>query len=191
LLVQIHPIHLRVLSPESYYATAVHFETALNTTFAQGQIGKVGQEVNFKEALHSAPRSDRVLFALAIIALGVETSAFENYGFFGGAALATRFFLFRGCPAGIPWLAYAFGTICVACATGLLFEHARQVASAIFGGLLILCTLILGLPKYARQPASMSLRTAVCEPLRSLLWPGFCRVVGWCPVGERAQVAIC
>jgi hypothetical protein len=85
LLVQIHPIHLRVLSPESCYATAVHFETALNTTFAQGQIGKVGQEVNLKEALHSAPRSDRVLFALAIIALGVETAAFENYGF-GGAA---------------------------------------------------------------------------------------------------------
>ena len=48
-------------------------------------MGKVGQEVNFEEALQSALRSGRVLFALAIIALGVETAAFANYvGFSGG-----------------------------------------------------------------------------------------------------------
>jgi hypothetical protein len=163
----------------------------------KGKIEKMGQEVNFEEALHSGLRSGRVLFTVAIIALGVETAAFANYvGFSGG--FSPRYSVvpvLPWLPAGIPWLAYAFGTICVACATGLLFEHARRVSSAIFGGLLILCTLILDLPKYARQPDSMSLRTAVCEPLAiaALAWllPGRRVVPGWRTCTSRYLLMLC
>lgn len=94
----------------------------------------MGLEVNFEEALHSGRRSGRVLFELAIAALGVETAAFANYlGFSGGFSPRYSVVPVLPClPAGIPWLAYAFGTICVACATGLLFEHARVPRSTRF-----------------------------------------------------------
>jgi hypothetical protein len=163
----------------------------------KGKIEKMGQEVHFEEALHSGLRPGRVLFAVAIIALGVETAAFANYVGFS-AGFSPRYSVvpvLPWLPAGIPWLAYAFGTICVASATGLLFEYALHVSSAIFGGFLILCTLILDLPKYARQPDSMSLRTAVCEPLAiaALAWllPGRRVVPGWRTCTSRYLLMLC
>jgi hypothetical protein len=89
----------------------------------------------------------RAVFALAIIALGIETLVCA-----------------RILPA-IPWLAYMFGPVLAACGAGLLFKRTLRTAAIALGSLLVLCTLVLEVPKYAAIPGSMSLRTVVFEPL--------------------------
>ena len=114
----------------------------------------------------------RVIFAFAIVALGVETfvrarSPGDNLGF-NYSVVAVLPWL----PAGIPWLAYLFGAIWIACAIGLLRQRTRPTAALILGVLITLCTLALEVPKAAVHAGSMSLRTIVFEPLSiaALAW---------------------
>ncbi|HTZ72337.1 MAG TPA: hypothetical protein VMB47_00320 [Candidatus Aquilonibacter sp.] len=114
----------------------------------------------------------RVIFAFAIVALGVETfvrarSLGDNLGF-NYSVVAVLPWL----PAGIPWLAYLFGAIWIACAIGLLSQKTRASAAIVLGILISVCALILEVPKAAVHASSMSLRTIVFEPLSiaALAW---------------------
>jgi uncharacterized membrane protein len=112
------------------------------------------------------------IYALAIIALGVETllrahSPGDNLGF-NYSVVAVLPWL----PAGMPWLAYIFGGIWIACAAGLLSPRTRKPAAIVLGVLIAVCALLLEVPKAAAHAGSMSLRTIVFEPLSiaALAW---------------------
>ncbi len=114
----------------------------------------------------------RVIYVLAIIALGIETfvrarSPGDNLGF-NYSVVAVLPWL----PAGIPWLAYLFGAIWIACAIGLLVQRTRVAAAITLGVLITVCTLVLEVPKAMVHLGSMSLRTIVFEPLSiaALAW---------------------
>jgi uncharacterized membrane protein len=106
----------------------------------------------------------RPLFAFAIIAIGVETLACARVVSY---ALGPRYEIIPIIPflPAIPWLAYVFGSIWVACGTGLLFNRTMRTASLTLGGLLFVFALAFDAPRYAG-------RTVVFEPLAlaSLAW---------------------
>jgi uncharacterized membrane protein len=103
------------------------------------------------------------IFALAIIALGVETvvCAHRVDPLSGNYRVVP---VIPWVPA-IPRVAYLSGAIWVACGIGLLAPGARRTAGFLFGSLFLLCTLLLDVPKYAEHLGDMSLRTAVFEPI--------------------------
>jgi uncharacterized membrane protein len=110
------------------------------------------------------------LFSLANIALGVETILCAR----SSAELSGQHIVIPVLPflPPVPWLAYWFGAIWIVCGIGLPFERTMRTASIALGSLLFLCTLILEVPKYAANPASMSWRTGVFEVLAiaTLAW---------------------
>jgi hypothetical protein len=112
----------------------------------------------------------RPVFSLANIALGVETLLCARCS----AELSGPHFVIPVLPflPPLPWLAYLFGAIWIACAVGLLFERTVRRASVVLGTLLFLSTLVLEVPKYAANPGSMSWRTVVFEVLAigTLAW---------------------
>ena len=113
----------------------------------------------------------RVLFSLAIIALGVETLLCARYV---GHSLGPRYEVIPVLPwlPAIPWLAYMFGAIWVACGVGLLSRGTLGTTAMALGSLMLLCALVLDVPKNAANVGSISLRTTVFEPLAlaSLAW---------------------
>lgn len=114
----------------------------------------------------------RALFALAITAVGVETWVCART--VATHSLGPRYNVLPVIPwlPAIPWLAYLFGAIWVACALGLLSGRTVRTAAIALGSLLFACALVLEVPKNARNPGDISLRTIVFEPLAiaTLAW---------------------
>ncbi len=106
----------------------------------------------------------RPIFALAIIALGVETMVCARYV---SHSLGSQYDVIPALPwlPAIPGLAYAFGLIWVVCGAGLFSQRSLRPAAMALGGLLFVCTLILDVPKNAANIGSIGLRTIVFEPL--------------------------
>jgi uncharacterized membrane protein len=106
----------------------------------------------------------RAIFALAILAIGVETivcfqtsSADETYGY-------KTLDVIPWLPP-IPWLALLVGLLYAAGAVGLLVPRTRRNAALGIGWGLFLATLVLCVPRGLAHPGSISLRTGVFEPL--------------------------
>ena len=124
----------------------------------------------------------RALFSLAIFSLGIETLVCAH-------TVAHPLSLdYAGLPVlpwlpAISWLASLFGVIWVACGVGLLTPRWLRIASVALGSLLVLCTLILILPKYAMHLGDIGLRTVVFEPLTlaciAYLLPGDTALPAW------------
>jgi uncharacterized membrane protein len=100
----------------------------------------------------------------------------------------------------IPWLpatplvAYVFGAVWVACGVGILLERTLRGAALALGGLLLLCTLVLIVPKNAADIANISLRTCVFEPLAiaclACLLASRCAVPIWLGRASRYLLAV-
>jgi hypothetical protein len=94
----------------------------------------------------------------------------------------------------IPWLAYVFGAVLVACGAGLSFKRTGRPAAIVVGSLLFLCVVVLDVPKYAANPGSISLRTLVFEPLAiaALAWllPGERAIPRWLARASRYLLAV-
>jgi uncharacterized membrane protein len=117
-----------------------------------------------ERALNATLSSGRAIFALSIIALGVETFVVSRAG---GHSLGPQYNVLSVLPwlPAIPWLAYVFGTIWTVCGLGLFFQRTVRSSALLLGTLLFLCTVILEVPKNAVDIGSISLRTIVFEPL--------------------------
>ena len=109
-------------------------------------------------------RTGRVLFSLAIVALGAETlvCAHTSQNPLGPGYNAIP--VLPWVPA-IPWLAVAFGAIWIMGGAGLLFHRWHRASAFLLGALLAACALVIVLPKYIALPGDMGLRTVVLEPL--------------------------
>jgi uncharacterized membrane protein len=126
---------------------------------------EVPSEDRFWERLTAAlDRPGRVLFSLAIVALGVETlvCARSSKNPLGPGYNAIPVLPW---PPAIPWLVVAFGAIWIACGVGLLLLRWRRASALVLGALLTACALVIVLPKYIAHPGDMGLRTVVLEPL--------------------------
>ena len=136
----------------------------------------------------------RTLFSLAIVALGIETLVCARYV---GHSLGHRPNVVPALPwlPAIPWIAYPFGAIWVACGVGLLSRRLLRTAAIALGGLLFLCALLLDVPPYAVDIGSIGLRTTAFEPLAlaSLAWllPGPGAIPGSLTRGSRYLLALC
>jgi len=136
----------------------------------------------------------RVLFSVAIIALGVETLVCARYV---THALGPGYEVIPVLPwlPATPWMAYVFGAIWVACGVGLLFKRTVRAAAMTLGGLLFLFALVLDVPKNAANIGSISLRTIVFEPLAlaSLAWllPDRGALPRWLVHGGRYLLMLC
>lgn len=137
--------------------------------------------------------SGRVLFSLAIIALGIETLTCARSV---DHSLSSRYDVLPVLPwlPAIPWLAYLFGAIWVACGVALLSKRTLRTAAMVLGVLLFLCALILEVPKNAMNFGNISLRTALFEPLAlaSLAWllPGRGATASFLARGSRYLLAL-
>lgn len=135
----------------------------------------------------------RALFSLAIIGLGAETLVCARDA---THALGARYSVVPVLPwlPAIPWLAYLFGAIWIACGAGLLSRRTERTAAMALGSLLFLCALVLDAPKNAAKLGSVSLRTIVFEPLAiaSLAWllPGRGATPSWLARGGRYLLAL-
>jgi hypothetical protein len=128
------------------------------------------QGTRFEQATDAVLSLGRPVFSLANIALGVETMLCAR----SSAELSGQHIVIPVLPflPPVPWLAYWFGAIWIACGAGLLFERTMRTASLALGSLLFLSMLVLEVPKYAANPGSMSWRTGVFEVLAigTLAW---------------------
>jgi uncharacterized membrane protein len=106
----------------------------------------------------------RAIFSLAIIFMGIETIVCARLS---DHSLGDQYNIIPVIPwlPAIPWLGYLFGAVLVLCGLGLLTKYRLRSAAWIFGGIFLLCTLILDVPKNAVDIKSVSLRTGVFEPL--------------------------
>jgi uncharacterized membrane protein len=125
----------------------------------------------FEKALNAVSTPGRFVFSLAAVAVGVETLVCARYA---SHTLGPQYQVIPVIPwlPAIPWLGYAIGVIFVACGVGILFTRTRRMAALVLGALMFLGALVLVVPKYAADLASMGLRTVVLEPLAlaSLAW---------------------
>ncbi len=106
----------------------------------------------------------RPIFALAIIALGVENIVCASTPTHSLGPNYEVISVLPWLPA-IPWLGYLFGAVVILCAVGLLLPRTLRSAALILGTLLFACTVVLETPKYAAAIGSIPLRTGVLEPL--------------------------
>jgi uncharacterized membrane protein len=124
----------------------------------------------FERATVAALSLGRPVFSLANIALGVETMLCARCS----VELSGQHIVIPVLPflPPVPWLAYMFGAIWIACGVGLLCERTVRQAAIALGSLLFLSTLILEVPKYAANLGNMGWRTGVFEPLAigTLAW---------------------
>jgi len=139
--------------------------------------------------------SGRVVFSLAIIALGTETLVCAR-SVDDSPIFSPRYRVIPVIPwlPAIPWLAYVFGAALVICGAGLLSKHTVRTAALALGSLFFACTLILDVPKNAANIGSMSLRTGVFEPfaLAALAWlfPGASATQSWLARGSRYLLGV-
>lgn len=147
----------------------------------------------FERAMDAALATGRPVFLLANIALGIETLVCAH----SSAEVPPHYIVNPVLPLlpPIPWVAYVFGAIWVACGSGLLFNGTMRRAAVALGTLLFLSALILELPKYAVNLWDMSWRTVLFEPLAmaALAWllPGRDALPQWLHWGSRWMLAIC
>jgi hypothetical protein len=148
------------------------------------------EETRLERAEDALLGSGRALFSLAIIALGTETFLCARY-VSNSPAFSPRYKVIPVIPwiPAVPWFAYLFGAILVACGAGLLAKRTVRMAAMVLGSLLFLCTLLLEAPKNAANIGDMSLRTSVFETLAlaTLGWllPGPGAVPDWLARGSR------
>ena len=115
------------------------------------------------------------VFAFAMVALGVETLISARDA---AQVLGPQYNVIPVIPwlPAISWLAYLFGAVWVACGVGLLSRRTVRAAALTLGCMLLVCALVLDVPKNAANIGSISLRTAVFEPLAlaglAWLFPG-------------------
>jgi uncharacterized membrane protein YphA (DoxX/SURF4 family) len=101
--------------------------------------------------------SGRLVFAVAIVALGLENFV---------CAHTTE-----GVVPVLPWvpahplLAYLAGAFLLTTGLALVSNFKPRLAGALLGAFLFICMLILQLPQAFEEPASISVRTVVLEPL--------------------------
>jgi hypothetical protein len=132
----------------------------------------------------------RVVFSLAIVALGIETLVCAR-SVCNSPPFIPRYKVIPVIPwlPAIPWLAYAVGAIFVVIGAGLLSKRTVRTAALVLGSLLFLCTLVLDVPKNMADIGSMSLRTGVFEPLAiaAIAWllPGREATPSWLARGSR------
>ena len=135
----------------------------------------------FDVAMNSVLLSGRVLFALAIIALGIQPFVIPDLQA-GSLIEADRF-------------GVLIGAIFVACGVGLLFRRTMRTSAMTLGGLLLLYTLVIEVPIFAANPGSIAVRTIVLEPLAiaSLAWllPGQDAIPGWLARTSRYLLGLC
>jgi hypothetical protein len=133
-----------------------------------------------ERTMDAALRLGLPVFALANIALGVETLVGAHLSVGSGRYVVIPILPFL---PPIPWLAYVFGVIWVACSAGLLFRGSMRTAAMALGSLLFVSTLVLEVPRYATELGNMGSRTGVFEPLAmaTLAWllPGPGTIPGW------------
>lgn len=116
-------------------------------------------------------RLGRAIFALAIVGLGVETMVCAHMV---GHAMGQQFDVVPVLPwvPAIPWVAYLSGGIWVLLGAGLVFPATLRKSALALGTVIFLCTVVLEVPRYAANVASMSYRTGLFEPLAlaTLAW---------------------
>ena len=142
----------------------------------------IKQDTQLKQPTEALVLSGRVLFSLAIVSLGIETLVCARTVAYPLSPDYAGLPVLPWLPA-ISWLASLFGVIWVACGVGLLTPRWLRIASVALGSLLVLCTLILILPKYAMHLGDIGLRTVVFEPLTlaciAYLLPGDTALPTW------------
>lgn len=106
----------------------------------------------------------RAIFSLAILAIGIETLVIARVVAHPLGPNYDSVSVIPWLPA-IPWLAYLFSLIWIACALGLFSNRTLRSSALILGTLFFLAALILELPVYVANLASIPLRTVVFEPL--------------------------
>jgi uncharacterized membrane protein len=106
----------------------------------------------------------RTIFALAILAIGVETILCSGTSSYDPAYGYRTLDIIPWLPP-IPWLAVLVGLFYVAGGAGLLVPRTRRRALLATGAGLFLATLVLCLPRSLAHLWSVSLRTGVFEPL--------------------------
>lgn len=106
----------------------------------------------------------RVVFALAIVALGLENWFCAHMASHGMGARYSVIPVLPFLPA-IPWLADLFGGLFAVLGAGLLWERTRRPAALLLGALLLVCVAVLEAPKSAASIGNVSLRTGLFEPL--------------------------
>jgi uncharacterized membrane protein len=135
----------------------------------------------------------RCIFAAAIIALGIETIICAHHV---SLALGARYSVIPVIPwlPAVSWIAYLWGAVWVLCGVGFLFSQTRRPAALIFGGLFFVLTVVLDVPKNARDIGNISLRTGVFEPLSlaCLAWllPGPTAIPVWLERTSRYLLAL-
>jgi hypothetical protein len=121
----------------------------------------------------------RSLFALAILALGIE---FLCTGSLVGTLIKND------------WVGRILGPILAACAVGLFFKRTLRTSALTMGTLLFAYTLVFEVPIYAAALGNMSFRTRVFEPLSlaTLAWllPGRHAVPTWLERAGRYLLAL-
>lgn len=126
-------------------------------------------------------RLGRLLFALAIIGMGVETLIYSYLCSHSPGPQCKIIPVIPWLPA-MASLSYPVGAVLIICGTGLLFRSTLVVSSIALGALMLICGLVFDLP---RRPSLMSAewRTNVLEPvaIASLAWlgPGVGAVPRW------------
>jgi uncharacterized membrane protein len=151
------------------------------------------ERTRFERAANAVLETGRPLFSLAIIALGIETMVCSQYV---SNALGPHYRIIPVLPflPAIPWLAYVFGTIFAVCGVGLVSKRTLRPAALALGCLLLLCTLVLEIPKNLANIGNMSLRTGVFEPLAlgCLAWllPGCDAIPRWLARTSRYLLAL-
>jgi hypothetical protein len=113
----------------------------------------------------------RPIFAAAIVAFGVETVIVARSVSHPLGPQYSGLAVIPWLPA-IPWVAYLFGAIWVACGAGSLAKRTLRTAALVLGILLFVCALILEVPANLANIGDIGLRTVVFEPLAiaSLAW---------------------
>jgi uncharacterized membrane protein len=151
------------------------------------------ERTRLERAMDALVSPGRCVFSFAIIALGIETLACARYVYDSPPFRDKVIPVIPWLPA-VPWLAYAFGAVWVACGVGLLFKRTVRTAALTLGSLLFLCALILDVPRNAANVRNMSLRTGVFEPiaLAALAWllPGRGAIPSWLERGSRYLIAL-
>jgi hypothetical protein len=126
--------------------------------------GTTTSPTSLDRALDVILGAGRPIFAIAIIAFGVETFVVAHVVSQPLGPQSNALPVIPWLPAH-PWLAYLFGLIWMACGFGLLSSRTLRPAALTIGTLLSVCALLITVPVYARNLPDISLRTVVFEPL--------------------------
>ncbi|HEY3835487.1 MAG TPA: hypothetical protein VGL72_02905 [Bryobacteraceae bacterium] len=111
----------------------------------------------------------RVLFALAVAALGVELFIWAAIGNPHAPEIQRMPFSpimpFVPLPGGTPYLEYLAGIALLPAGLCMLFNHRARLAAIFTGVFFLICTLLLELPRVISTPLDVSIRTIFFESL--------------------------